>query len=90
MGYPYAVRWFGVKGGFGSLRTFDPQVPMLFLYGERKPFMFHSTTWCDKLVARPGHRVIGLPTGHWVMVQRPKEFNEAVLSWLAETDEPKA
>ena len=72
MGYPYAVRWFGVKGGFGTLRTFDPQVPMLFFYGERKPFMFHSTAWRDKLAAGPGHRVIGLPTGHWVMVQRPR------------------
>ena len=90
MGYPYAVGWFGVKGGFGSLRTFDPQVPMLFFYGERKPFMFHSTAWRDKLVAQPGHRVIGLPTGHWVMVQRPKEFNEAVLTWLSETEESKA
>jgi pimeloyl-ACP methyl ester carboxylesterase len=90
MGYPYAVRWFGVKGGFGSLRTFDPQVPMLFVYGERKPFMFHSTAWRDKLVGQPGHRVIGLPTGHWVMVQRPKEFNEAVLAWLAETEESGA
>jgi pimeloyl-ACP methyl ester carboxylesterase len=86
MGYPYAIRWFGVRGGFGALRPFDPQVPMLFLYGERKPFMFHSTAWREKLAARPGNRVIGLPTGHWVMVQRPQEFNDAVLAWLAETD----
>jgi pimeloyl-ACP methyl ester carboxylesterase len=90
MGYPYAVRWFGVKGGFATLRAFDAQVPMLFFYGERKPFMFHSTAWRDRLAAKPGNRVIGLPTGHWVMVQRPKEFNEAVLSWLAETDEHRA
>jgi len=52
--------------------------------------MFHSTAWRDKLVAQPGHRVIGLPTGHWVMVQQPKEFNEAVLTWLSETEESKA
>jgi pimeloyl-ACP methyl ester carboxylesterase len=48
--------------------------------------MFHSTAWREKLAARPGNRVIGLPTGHWVMVQRPQEFNDAVLAWLAETD----
>jgi pimeloyl-ACP methyl ester carboxylesterase len=87
MGYPYAMRWFGVKGGFGAMRLFNPQVPMLFFYGERKPFMFHSTAWREQLAARPSSRVIGLPTGHWVMVQRPKEFNDAVLAWLAETDE---
>lgn len=86
MGYPYAVQWFKVKGGFGPLRAFDPQVPMLFLYGQRKPFMFHSQAWLDKIAARPFSRVIGLPTGHWVMVGRRQEFNDAVLAWLGETD----
>ena len=28
MGYPYAVQWFGVKGGFGKLHVFEPAVPM--------------------------------------------------------------
>lgn len=82
MGYPYAVQWFGVKGGFRGLRPFVPQVPMLYLYGQRKPFMFHSPAWAKALAERPGSRVLGLPTGHWVMVQRPQEFNAAVIDWL--------
>jgi len=82
MGYPYAVQWFGVKGGFRGVRPFVPQVPMLYLYGQRKPFMFHSPAWVEALAARPGSRVMGLPTGHWVMVQRPQEFNAAVIDWL--------
>jgi pimeloyl-ACP methyl ester carboxylesterase len=86
MGYPYAVQWFKVKGGFDTPRAFDPAVPMLFFYGERKPFMFHSQAWLDKIAARPGSRVIGLRTGHWVMLQQPAEFNDAVRTWLAETD----
>jgi pimeloyl-ACP methyl ester carboxylesterase len=86
MGYPYAVTWFGAAGGFRGLRPFDPQCPMLYLYGERKPFMFHSRAWAERLGARRGCRVLGLPTGHWVMIARPREFNEAVLDWLAETD----
>ena len=53
MGYPYAMQWFGVKGGFGALRPLDPRVPMFFFYGERKPFMFHSTAWREKLAAQP-------------------------------------
>ena len=85
MGYPYAVQWFGVKGGFGKLHVFEPAVPMLYLYGQRKPFMFHSQAWLDRLAARPGSRVLGLPTGHWVMLQRPQEFNAALLDWLADT-----
>jgi pimeloyl-ACP methyl ester carboxylesterase len=83
MGYPYASRWLGVAGGFKGLRTFKPQVPMLFIYGERKWFMFHSRAWAEQLGATPGSRVHAFPTGHWVMVQRPAEFNQAVLAWLA-------
>jgi len=55
---------------------------MLFLYGERKPFMFHSRAWAERIAARPGCRVIAFPTGHWIMVQRPREFNAALLAWL--------
>jgi len=86
MGYPYAVQWFKVKGGLGLLRAFDPQVPMLFIFGQRKPFLFHSQAWLDRIAARPHNRVIGLPTGHWVMIQRRQEFNATVLAWLGQTD----
>ena len=33
--------------------------------------------------ARPGSRVVGMDTGHWPMLEKSAEFNEAVLSWLA-------
>jgi pimeloyl-ACP methyl ester carboxylesterase len=85
MGYPYALSWLGVAGGLRGLRTFDPRCPMLFIYGERKPFMFHSSDWIERLAKKPGNRVIGLPTGHWVMIERKREFNEALLSWLTGT-----
>jgi pimeloyl-ACP methyl ester carboxylesterase len=82
MGYPYAVQWFGVKGGFGRLPAFRPTMPMLYLYGQRKPFMLHSQAWLEALAAKPGCRVVGLPTGHWVMLQQPEAFNQALLEWL--------
>ena len=82
MGYPYALRWFGVAGGLKNLKTFEPRTPMLFIYGERKPFMFHSQAWAERLAARPQSRVLGLPTGHWVMIGRAREFNDAVSAWL--------
>ena len=41
------------RGGFGPLRPLDPEVPMFVIYGERKPFMFHSTAWREKLAAQP-------------------------------------
>jgi pimeloyl-ACP methyl ester carboxylesterase len=76
MGYVYAMRWFGVAGGFRGIRLFKPQCPMLYLYGERKPFMFHSRAWLSNVEAR------AFPTGHWVMLQQPRQFNEALLAWL--------
>jgi pimeloyl-ACP methyl ester carboxylesterase len=84
MGYPYAIRWLGVAGGFKGLRAFEPAGPMLYIYGERKPFMFHSRRWIEWLAARPGSRVIGMPTGHWIMVAQPREFNDALRAWLGE------
>jgi len=86
MGYPYAVRWFGAAGGFHNLRVFKPEVPMLFLYGEKKPVMFHSRAWAGRLAARKGNRVVAFPTGHWIMVTRREAFNQALRTWLAETD----
>jgi len=86
MGYPYAVRWLGVAGGVRGLRAFEPHCPMLFLYGEKKPFMFHSRAWLERLTAQPRNRVVAFKTGHWIMVQDPEGFNAAVRDWLAKTD----
>ena len=85
MGYPYALLWFGIKGGLRGVRPFEPAVPMLYLYGQRKPFMFHSPAWIDALARRPGSRVVGLRTGHWVMLDKPQEFIVAVSDWLDAT-----
>ena len=82
MGYGYAMRWLGAAGGFRDLKVFKPHCPMLFMYGERKPFMFHSRGWAGRLAARPGNRVVPFATGHWIMVQRPAEFNDALVGWL--------
>ena len=86
MGYPYALRWLGAAGGLGGAKAFQPTTPMLFLYGEKKPFPFHSRAWAERVAAHPASRVLAMPTGHWVMLDRPREFNEAVLAWLRETE----
>jgi pimeloyl-ACP methyl ester carboxylesterase len=84
-GYPYAMRWFGLKGGFRKARVFAPQVPMLYVYGQRKAFMFHSQAWIEALARRPGSRVLALRTGHWVMLDRAQEFHAELVRWLCET-----
>jgi pimeloyl-ACP methyl ester carboxylesterase len=55
---------------------------MLFVYGRRKPFMFHSSAWADEVAADPRNRVLAFDSGHWVMVERADEFNRAVAAWL--------
>jgi pimeloyl-ACP methyl ester carboxylesterase len=30
--------------------------------------------------------VIAFPTGHWIMVEQPAEFNAVLLEWLARAD----
>ena len=83
MNYPYAMTWFGLGGGLRSLTNFKPHCPVLYLYGQRKPFMFHSQQWLDRLNAAPGSKTKGFQAGHWVMLDKPQEFVAVVRVWLA-------
>ncbi len=82
MNYPYAMQWFGLLGGFRGAAPIDPACPLLYLYGERKPFMFHSPEWLAWINSRPGSAAKAFPTGHWVMVEQPEAFNQRVRDWL--------
>jgi len=83
MNYPYDITWTGSHGGYRKVQPINPPCPMLYLYGTRKPFMFHSQAWAEALAARPGSGVQGFEIGHWVMSAQPQAFNEAVSAWLA-------
>ncbi len=83
MNYPYAMQWFGTAGGFQRAAQIRLSMPLLFVYGERKPFMFHSKAWLEKVAAAPGSAVQGLACGHWVMISRPEAFHACVQDWLA-------
>jgi pimeloyl-ACP methyl ester carboxylesterase len=82
MDYPYYIRWMKAYGSYRGMVRFEPAVPMLFAYGTKKPFMFHTREWAQALASRPGNEVHAFATGHWVMSQAPREFNEAVDAWL--------
>lgn len=82
MAYPYAVLWFGVRGGMPKPRPPLPDVPVMFIYGTRKPFMLHSRAWEIEIAAAPGNAVVAIEAGHWLMVQRAAEFNAALAEWL--------
>ena len=82
MNYPYYILTAGNIGSYRALVPFKPRVPMLFIYGIRKPFMFHSGPWTEMLAARKGCKVVAFNTGHWPMVSEPERFNQVVLDWL--------
>jgi pimeloyl-ACP methyl ester carboxylesterase len=86
MNYPYAMQWLGSFGGLRGVarvdRVLGESMPVLFLYGRRKPFMFHSERWLKQLDATPGCASLGLEAGHWLMRQQPEAFNGAVRRWL--------
>lgn len=83
MGYPYYLQW---TGALRRAKVFRPTCPMLFIYGKRKPFMFHSSVWAEELAAQPGSQVLAFDTGHWVMVSERTQFDQAVTAWLAAGD----
>ncbi len=85
MNYPYWLTW---SGGLKRSLTVAPTCPVLYLYGERKPAMFHSPRWLERVRALPGGEVRGFHTGHWIMTRAPQDFHEAVRGWLARTGEP--
>lgn len=85
MNYPYFIQWTGTHGGYRRTRQIKPACPMLFVYGTRKPFMFHSTAWLEWLRQQPGSDVQAIKSGHWVMVDQPEQFQQVVGEWLART-----
>ena len=85
MNYPYYQAWF--KALSQPIKPFHlvPDCPILFVYATRKPFMFHSNDWLQRLQAKSGNQVTGMRTGHWIMREQPEQFNQLVLDWLSPT-----
>jgi pimeloyl-ACP methyl ester carboxylesterase len=83
MNYPYYIQWTRTHGSYRNTLDIAPTCPMLFIYAERKPFLFHSPAWAQALASRPGNRVVAMDARHWVMRDQPLAFNAAVMDWLA-------
>ena len=82
MCWPYAMRWFGVRGGMKGLMRVDPPCPFLYVYSAKRAGMFHSREFIEKLEHSPGSAAREFPTGHWVMLDDPAGFDRCVADWL--------
>jgi pimeloyl-ACP methyl ester carboxylesterase len=64
------------------LRRYRPRCPVLYLYGARKPLMFHSEKWIQ-IVAESGGRSQGVEgAGHWLMETHAEVVNPELLAWF--------
>jgi pimeloyl-ACP methyl ester carboxylesterase len=82
MSMPYAMRWFGVNGGMKDLMPMDPSFPFYYAYADKKPMMFHSPQWLQRLLENPKNKVQAFHCGHWIMIDRAEAFNNSALEWL--------
>lgn len=84
MNYPYRNIWSDLASGRAQKLTqgYWPKCPLLFVYGKKKPFPFHSSAWIDH-VRSVGGEVVGLPCGHWVTTD--PSFVGVLTRWLAQT-----
>jgi pimeloyl-ACP methyl ester carboxylesterase len=73
MGWPYFSLWFGLLTRLPLVthRFFVPvHVPILYLYGERKPFQFHTDQWLHHIEEKRNRDGLSLALGirgggHW-------------------------
>ena len=63
---------------------YKPSFPLAFIYGTEKAFMFHSDSMIRELKSKEKCEVLGVNTGHWVMVGNDKIINEMIKRRLKE------
>lgn len=83
MGYPYYIQWTQQFGSFKGAQDLAFRCPLLYIYAQNKPLMFHSEQWLQAVAQQPYCRVEAFATSHWVMLEAPGQFNQTVQQWLA-------
>ncbi|MEJ2384945.1 MAG: alpha/beta hydrolase [Xanthomonadales bacterium] len=72
----------------GLLSRYRPSGPVLYLWGARKPLMFHSPRWLE-IVAASGGRAEGIAgAGHWLMESHADAVNERLRAFFDARSEP--
>jgi len=83
--YSYFYLWRGMLLPWkraNLLGSYRPHCPVLYLFGERKPLMFHSPKWLQ-IVTTSGGRSEGIAgAGHWLMETHAGIVNEKIDDWF--------
>lgn len=79
---PHVVAWLRASTPAPGTLPFKLRWPMLYIYGKRKPFPFHTRSFEAAVQSKPDSKVIAFRSGHWVMREQPEAFNSVVMEWL--------
>lgn len=82
--YLYYYFWRGMllpSARANLLNRYRPKCPVLFLYGDRKPVMFHSARWLTMVEQTGGKTICVNGAGHWFMESHPEIVNDAIAQW---------
>src|SRR5690606_17229564 len=86
MNYYYFYIWRGMllkSYSRSILRRYRPTKPILYLYGKRKPYMFHSKKWIQMLEEHKESRVVEIERGgHWFLLSHADRTNAEIRKWL--------
>lgn len=85
--YPYFYLWsdrFLPWSRKKLLGHYRPRCAVLFIYGAKKPLMFHTEQWTELLEKTGGRSEPIEDGGHWCMETHAKEVNALILKWLAD------
>lgn len=86
--YPYLYTWQAILSGkVPNLPDYAPEIPLLFVFGRKKPGSFHSSRWTSFVRSRPDNEVIDLPGAtHWVMLD--PSLKDRIRNFLDRTNAP--
>ena len=83
--YPYFYYWRAMLLPWrrnALLNRYQPQCPLLYIYGGRKPLMFHSSRWLEIVTGCGGQTECIADGTHWFMQEHPLATNEIITQWL--------
>lgn len=86
MGYPYRNFWrarLRRKYRDRLIARYRPSRPLLYLYGAKNPYPFHSKRWEKVVRESPRSEVVAIDGAHWFPLRCPEATNTAIDRWLS-------
>ncbi|KAA8499072.1 hypothetical protein FVE85_6657 [Porphyridium purpureum] len=84
MGWVYYELYRNYKSLGKELSAIGPNLPILFMYGERNLLRFFSQRWLDRVSKQVHGLCQGFPGDHWFLVRSKcrDQVSEAIVVWL--------